>query len=234
MSSESETPKTFTQDQLNAVLAEERKKFESNSKKLHDELEAIKGKSQLSAQERSELEQRIESLKKETMTKEELAAQRNAQLEKASKAERDQLLQQRDHWEKQYKEATISRAILDAATTEKAYNPNQLVALLSFNTKLTEVLDDSGKPTGQYVPKTTIPVKDSKGKVTPMDLPVNEAIKKLKEQEEYHNLFLGSGVGGVGANNQGGGRNGAMENMTGEEYLAARAAGKLPTSPKKR
>lgn len=189
--------KKFTQEELNKILAEEKRKTKAASEKLVGELEAIKSKVQLTAQEKEELEQRIEAIKSESMTKEELAKQEREKLSKQAKQEREQLTAEAARWKTKFVDKTIEREIIDAAVAADAYKPNQLVAQLKSATRLEPKLDDNGKPTDDFVVKVKITVKDGDKDVT-LDLPVAEAVKKMRDNDEFANLFKGQGTGGAG------------------------------------
>ncbi len=196
--------KGFTQDDVNRMMAEERRKTKVQSDKIMAELEAVKGKATLSTQEREELEQRLEQLRSETMTKEELAKQQIDKLRKEGDAKLANALKDAETWRTRHTAELISRSLTDAAVANEAYNPGQIVAQLSPNTRLVEELDEQNKPNGRFVVKVKITEKDKEGKEITLDLPVTEAVKKLSDKEDFANLFKGKGVGGLGGQNRAG------------------------------
>lgn len=221
---------TFTQEDVNKFLAEEKRKAKAQSEKLAMELEALKGKANLSAQEREELEGRIEALRTDYMTKEELLKQEKEKESKKYKTELDAKTKEAEAWRNRFTQDRINRSITDAAVSEKAFSPKQIVAQLAANARLVEVLDDANKPTGDFVAKVKITDKDKDGKDITLDLTVHEAVKKMSEQEDFANLFQGKGTGGAGGQNRGGGRAPDAATLAGDPaaYRAARKAGKLP------
>ena len=52
--------------------------------------------------------------------------------------------------------------------------------------------------------KVKITEKDKDGRTITLDLPVDEAVKKLTEKDEFANLFKGKGTGGLGGQNRDG------------------------------
>lgn len=197
--------KPFTQEDVNRMLAEDRRKHKLQQDKLFAELEAIKSKSQLTSQERQDLETRLEQLKTESMTKEELAKRNQEKLQKEYSTKIDELSKNADSWKTRYTSATITRAITDAAVSSNAFNPSQLVAQLANATRLTEVLDADGKSTGDYDVKVKVTDKDKEGKSVILELPVVDAVKRLREQPEFMNLFKDTSAGGTGSTNTGSG-----------------------------
>ena len=94
-----------------------------------------------------------------------------------------------------------------------------------------EELDSEGKPTGKLIPKVKLQDKDKDGKPVTLELLVPEAIKRMKEMEQYFNLFKGEGTGGIGGMNRGSGKGQpdfvklAKENPA--EYRRLRREGKI-------
>lgn len=220
--------KKFTQEEVNKFLADEKRKLNAASSKLVAELEAVRSKASLSAQDKEELEQRIEAIKSESMTKEELLKQEKEKGEKKLKTELDAKAKEAETWRNRYTAETITRAITDAAVANDAFSPKQIVSQLAANAHLVEVLDESNKPTGNYAAKVKITeVKD--GKSVTLDLDVPEAVKKLSEQDEFANLFKGKGSGGTGGQNRGGGRATDIKELAKDAaaYRAGRASGKI-------
>jgi len=124
-----EETKTFTQDQLNNIIEQrimaERKKYE---KKIQEE---EKQKDELVKQKQLE----------EAKTKQELEKIMQERL-----AEKDQEL---TNYKQQMKMEKVDKSILSVASSNKAVNPDQVVALLKSEVQLaddgrTEILDNNG------------------------------------------------------------------------------------------
>lgn len=205
------TPKTFTQEDVNRLVAEEKRKLTGNQSKLLSELETIKQKANLTVQERDELNTRIEQIQSESMTKSELAAQREAKLKKDSEDKIIGLTNESQTWRNRYTKSTIQRSITDAASKEGAYSSDQVIAILEQNTQLVDVLGEDNKPTGEHVVIVKYKDKGKDGKPVTLDLPVDAAIKKMKEDTNFQNLFKGTGTGGMGSSNRGGGNSGSVD-----------------------
>lgn len=222
--------KKFSQDDVNKFVADEKRKLKIAQDKLVAELEAVRSKATLGAQDKEELEARIEAIKSESMTKEELLKQEKDRGEKKLKADLDAKAKEADTWKTRFTQATITRSITDAAIANDAFSPKQIVAQLVTNTRLVEELDESNKPTGEYVAKVKITETDKDGKPVTLDLPVTEAVKKLSENTDFANLFKGKGTGGTGGQNRGGGKASSLAELAKGDpaaYRAARASGKV-------
>lgn len=200
--SKANADKKFSQEDLNKMLAEDRRKHQTQVQKALEELEAIKAKAQLTDSEKSELETRMEDMRKQLLTKEELAKQELDKSQKKAKVELDTLTKERDSWKLRYTDSTIIGAIVDASAKHEAFDPEQIVAILRTDTRLAEDLDSDGKPTGKLVPKVTFKDKDKDGKAVTIEIAVEEAVKKMTEIDKYSNLFKDSGSGGLGRGNR--------------------------------
>lgn len=221
------TPKTFTQEQLDKIVEDRLKRVKDSQKSAITELEALKSKAQLTQQERDELETRLEGMRNEFLTKEELSSKEKSKLEKQFKDETERLSKQAQDWQNRYTNETITRSITDAAAKHVAYNPGQVVALLRQDTKLVDVLDENGKPTGNLIPKVKFADKDKDGKPVTLELEVDQAVKRMTELEEFANLFKDSSSGGVGGRNVPKGQPLDIKKMSPEQYRKARAEGKI-------
>lgn len=200
--------KSFTQDDVNRMLAADRRKSEDKLKKTLDELEAQRAKSSLSAEERSELDSTIENLQSALMTDKQLADKDKDKSKKAHEKALVELSDSRNQWQNLYTESTIERAITDASSTgpNKAFNNTQVVAILKPKTRLVEELNSDGEKTGKLVPMVKFDDVDKDGKPVTLDLAVSAAVKRMRELDEYLNLFEGDGPGGMGSTTKASGK----------------------------
>lgn len=193
--------KVFTQEDIDRIAGEERRKAKERSDRLAVQLEDLQKKAGLSQQEKDDLQQQIESLRTEHLTKEEQIKAEHDKIIKKTKADTDSLLKDRDSWKDRYTTSEIRRSIQDASTVEKARSSKPIVALLQPLTFLASVIDADGKPTGDLVPKVKwTEVKE--GKTLTLELSVHDAVKKMKENEEYFHLFEGTATSGIGGSSR--------------------------------
>lgn len=196
----------FTQAEINKILAEDKRKHQDQLKKAMAELENLKTKATMTSDERKELETRLESLSNELLTKEELSKKEKEKLAKKHQQDVEALSAERDTWKNRYTNSTIERSITDAAISNNAFSPEQIIAVLLPNTHLTEVLDEEGKPTGNLTPKVKFNDEDKDGKPVTLELAVGEAVKRMTEIDRFQNLFKASGAGGLGGTNTSSGK----------------------------
>jgi len=216
--------KLLTQGEVNAILAREKRKHQDQTQKAVDELNALKKKANITAEERQELDKRIEVLQNELLSKEELAKKEATKARKKHQGEVEKLSNERDTWKSRFTESTIKRSITDAAVANKAFHPQHIVAILRPSTHLDEVLNKEGEPTGEYEAKVDFDDVDEKGKPVKLTVTVKDAVKRMRDMEEHQNLFQGDGAGGLGSQNRGSkGKDKTLESAAKEGPEAYRA-----------
>ncbi len=191
--------KTFSQEQVNTILAEEKRKMQERQRVVVSELEALKKNSALTSKEKDGLEKRLEELKTQHMTAEERARRAEEMAEKKRSGEVETLSGERDVWRTRHSKLVVDTAIINAAVTHKALHPDQIIAMVQPKTRLVETLDNDGKPTGDHEPRVALPDTNKEGANIVLDLTVDEAVKRMKEMPKYGNLFDGGKSGGLGS-----------------------------------
>lgn len=198
-----ETKKEYTQAEINALMAQNKRGLQDKVQTMTQELEELKKSKNLTEQERETLQGRIDSLNAEWTTKEQ---QQQTALEKKTK-EYDATLKkeaaEKEKWRKDFEKETTRNQILLASSTHKAVSSKQIQDILMPKTTLAEVLGEDGKPTGEWAPRVTLESTDKDGKPVTLHLTVEAAVKHLKESDDYSNLFDGdvrAGLGGTGNN----------------------------------
>jgi hypothetical protein len=194
-----------------------------------DEVNALKAKTNLTTQERQELESRLETLQKDSMTKEELAAEKIRKLDSEYKKTTETLSKEKEGWQKRFTDSTINQSIVGAAAENNAFSTDQILAILRPNAHLVEVLDGEGKPSGELVAKITF--HDTKdGKPITLELTPSEAVKKMREMDKFLNLFKSEGAGGLGMGNRPVGKQADLKELVKRDtagYIEGRKAGKI-------
>jgi vacuolar-type H+-ATPase subunit I/STV1 len=222
--------KLVPQTKVNSLVAAEKRKYEETAKKALAELEQIKQTANMTAQEKQSLEERMESLRNEFLTKEELAKKEKATLEKKYQTDLEGEKSASQAWRERYTAATIERSIADAANQHNAFSTLQIEAILKPLTKLEEILDDNGKSTGSFKPVVAFNDVTDKGEPILYKLSPSEAVKKMSEKDEFFNLFKSEATGGVGGYNVSSVRPTDMRAIASnpEKYREMRAKGQLP------
>ena len=181
--------KTFTQEDLNRFLAEDRRKTEAKYKDKVDTLEAsyqeALNSNSISDSDRQELENQLEDLRARHRTKEQQLAFDKKQAEEAAAARISELEARSKQWEGRFTESTINRELQSAAVEHDAYNPELVVTHLKGSTTLTERVDQEGKPTGELAPMVTMTVKNEEtGVMEALKMTPIEAVQYMKKNPE--------------------------------------------------
>lgn len=200
--------KTYSQEDVNKLLARDRHKDRTEREKLTRQLQTFKEQG-LTEENVRALESTIETLQNEGKTKEQLAKEERDRLEKKHVTELTKAKSEADHWKKQFQGFKVERDLLDAAGSaevegekRKARNSKQILALLLPHTSLVEELNPADKkPTGRYTTRVTVR-EEKDGEEVVLSLSPAEAVARLASSEEHANLFESGLNGGLGNYNQ--------------------------------
>lgn len=188
------------QSYVNSLLSEEKRKAQRSTEQLITNLETQKNLASTSQAEREALEGRIESLKAEYSTKEELQKKDTDKKIKELQAKVDASAKETTQWREKFIEDRIRSGIITSAVEHKAFDPEQIYAIVRPKTRLVDIIGEDNKPTGEYVPRAKIEGKGQDGVPTTLDLAISDAIKVMSEMpEKYGNLFNSGSNGGLGA-----------------------------------
>jgi hypothetical protein len=217
--------KTFTQDELNTILANEKRTMQEKISAASTELKAIQQKFNLTAAEKEQLAQQVERLNNTFKSQQQIEKEKRDKEAQENAKKLEELTESNKTWKDKYEGILITKAITEAAVAHEAIDPNQIIELKKGSVSLiNEIID--GKQTGEYNPVMKIRVLDDKGKLVDLELPVSEAIEKMSQSKQYANLFKSKGTGGTGMNNSaetpGPLTRESVKNMSMEEYMKVR------------
>jgi hypothetical protein len=219
--------KTFNQDQVNAIVAADRRKLTERYQELEGAYQAALEDQNLTKETRAQLEAKLENVQKTYLTKEETLLNEKKKIEETLSKEANTWKEAAVRWENQFKHTLVERTLQDAAVQHEAFNPSQLIALLQPMTKVSEKLDEGGKPTGAYeviVDLNDINSETGASQVTRRE--PSDAVKRMKELKDlYGNLFKPNVVSGIGAGTApGGAAPGKVDNqkISTAEYMRLR------------
>lgn len=238
-----EEDKKFTQADVDRMMkkrwgeSQDVKKIKEDHAK---QLKELRENGALTEAERNTLSAKIEELETSMLTKEEQAAKKIKDAHEKASKEVSKATEERDTWRTRYTSSMVERALTDAAVSVDAISPAQIRGMYQSGAYLEESVGDDGKPNGVFVPKLRFKgFSEDKKKMVDFDLPVEDAIKKIKDDGLNANLFKGSQKPGTGSPPSGGsggsGGNGQMptlEQFNGdyakfsEAYLAHKKASK--------
>lgn len=197
----SAAPKVFTQEDVNKFLAEDRRKHTQKYEQLENAYKEALANQNLTADQRAQLENKLDELQKTFRSKEQQLEYEKKQWEEKYSKEVKEWQTKAESWEAKYKESVMTRSLQDAAIVHDAFNPSQIVALLRPMTKIVERLDDNGRGTGELVPMVDLTDIDAKtGEQIITRRTPEDAVKRMKELPEmFGNLFKANVISGVGA-----------------------------------
>lgn len=213
--------RTFTQADLNKILAEDKRKHQERYGQLEASYQELLQSQTLSKDERDKLQARLEDVQKSLRTKEQQAEYERKQAEEKYKNELKTEKERAQYWENLFKQETVVRSLQDAAQAADAFNSSQIVGLLRPYTELKDV-------DGKLAPMVDFPDIDEKtgAEIRTLRTP-QDAVKRMRELPKvYGNLFKSNVVSGVGAGQASTGNpdNIDYSNMTAEEYRKHRDA----------
>lgn len=190
------------QEHINKLLAENKRTLRENSAAQAKELETLKKNFQGTAEEKQKLAERIDALKRESMTEKEQLQSAHTAAVKALHEELDTTKKKGEQGWKLYRNALAGQMITTAAVEQGAFNPQLVVQLLDQNTVLEPTLDDSGNQTGEFKIVVNMQKTTKDGKVIDLKLSPSEAVKLMTEQpEKYGSLFKSTAKSGTGGHN---------------------------------
>jgi len=198
---------TFTQEDLNRILAEDKRKHQAQLQKMELQLADLSKSKNLTDQERTTLKENLDAIAGQLRTKEQQAQLEKRQMEEAHSARMAEADQKAQVWESLYRDSTIDRSLQDAAVKHEAFNTAQMITQLRPWTRLIEVMDEkTGKGTGKYKPVVDMPDVDATtNEQVIMTRSPEEAVKRMKELPEWGNLFKSGVVSGIGSSSATGG-----------------------------
>jgi len=240
--------KTFTQEELNSILAEDRRKHQTQLKTQEEKLQEVLKSQSLTEADRKALKENLESVQGQLRSAEAAAAKEKQELEQAYQVKLVETEKKAHSWEAMYRDSTIQRSLQDAAVKNDAFSSSQIVTILKPMTKLVEVLDPvTQRPTGQYEVKVVMmDVNPKTNQREEMTRTPEEAVARMKQlPEEFGNLFKANVVSGIGSSSVTGGfapgQGGkldaaAIKKLTPEQYREIREKnpGLLGLGPKRR
>jgi len=227
--------KTFTQDDVNRIVAADRRKLEEALKKTEKQYQDLLASQSLTEQERKALQANLEMVQGQLRSKEEQLLLEKKQIEEAYANKMQEMEKKSSHFETLYRDSTIERALQDAAVKHEAWSPSQVVSLLRQQTKMIEETDPkTGKLTGKYKPMVEmLALNTTTGEMETKAYTPEDAVKKMKDTPDtWGNLFKSGVVSGIGAGTATGGlapgQSGrldaaAIRKLTQEQYREIRA-----------
>jgi hypothetical protein len=217
--------KKFSQKEVNEFNKKERLRREAAEQELQrqkDLIEKLQNQHHMTEAEKAELAQKIDEYEKAKMTEKERLDHELAKLRKQAEEERNTLSKQLNEMKSSRDSLIITRAIKEAAMDGKVVaadgTGHQVWAVLRHSA---EVNDE-----GEVVIKGFEYTED--GKSFTADLPVGEAIEKMKASDKWVNFWKDPKIKGFPDPFNSGGAPGNKDPKDFKTYQKLRREGKLP------
>jgi hypothetical protein len=176
------------------------------------------------AGEGSQAKAELEKLRLEGMSADERAAEviRKTKLEyeTATKLAKDEA----QVWKGRFEKTMIANEIMSSFGDSKLCNPGQVAALFELEGQafIAEILDETGKPSGQFETRVRLVLEDKNGNPEPVEGTPSELFKKwIALDRNAHHLLnsMPSGSGSRGGVNRGGMNTEQFNNLSPTERL---------------
>lgn len=202
--------KTYTQAEFDQAIEKRNKKDKDKNVALTTQLKQLQSSSNLTTSEKEGLATRIEELETSMLTKDEQTAREKQQADQKHDKELKSSNSERDLWQGRFTDALIDQSLADAAVVHNAESPEQIRMMFRGAVSLDQDKDDNGKPMDSFTPRLKFMGSnpDDTEKVMPFDLPVAEAIAKIRADGLNKNLFKHGSTEGTGQQASGAGGKG--------------------------
>ena len=177
-------PASFTQEQVNTMLANNKKTLQADLAKKTKDLQVAQSDVNLSQEEKDALAIRIDDLKSAMMTDKELAARDKKKAAGEYKVALEKSETEAKKWKGLHNSMMIETAITQASLLEgqKAVSPSQLVSLFAQDATVVET-------DGKFSVQLAVGTVGEDGVAKILTLAPEAAIKEYATRPEYLNLF---------------------------------------------
>lgn len=216
----------MTQDEIDQIVEKRTSKARAANKRTLEQLEGLQATVKMSDEQKEQLEGQIDELRKKTFTAEEIAKREKQLAEKAYSGKLSEAEKRATLWQDRYKSTRIQTAISEAAREHGVTTQSVpfLEAFLKNTTQLIEKKDETGQVIDFDIQVNFNDV-GADGKTLPVQLPVGDTVKRMKELPDLFGHLFPAPAGGVGGNsgrNQNPAAKGFAPGMSMDEYMRRR------------
>lgn len=219
--------KTFNQTQVNDVVEKRVAKMKQENRQMLAKFETLQQSMQTNSEGREAMEVELDELRQRTLSQDEI--QKREAKKAQDKYSKDLLVAQESAktWQGEYNDLRISNEITNASAGTKVLKQSfgMVESFLRPNTKLVELRDDDGNPTGSYEGIVDFADNDDDGKPIIVQMSIPQAIKRMSDlPDKYGNLFEGQKISGTGTSSGSGspGNKADPSKMSTEDYIKYR------------
>lgn len=218
--------KKFSQNDLNKIdMAEKKKRIaaEAELKKMQEIVTQLQSQHNMSESEKAELAEKLEELERAKMSEQERRAHEEGKLKRQFEAREKELSEQLAAVTRNRDELVITRAIKDLAIAGDIVaadgTGNQVLAVLKYQAQVNEQ--------GEVIIKN-FEYTDEDEKTLVGDLPVAEAIEKMKSMKAWANFWRDPSKKGYVGPLESDSLPGTFKLKDFDSYQKARAKGEVP------
>ena len=201
--------RSFSQDDVNRFvkerLAKDRKnreaEFQTQVSSLENRYEDMLQNNNLQKEDRTKLEGQLADLRTQHHTTEKQLTRELKTTNENWATKYEAAVTKGNEWENRYTESTIMQSLQNAAVSNDAYNPEQIITQLRSKTNLVETTNEEGEGTGNLVPMVEMNVKTEGSEVAEKtQMTPDEAVSYMKKNpSEWGNFFKNNIREGIGS-----------------------------------
>jgi len=211
--------KAFTQADIDRVVAKQRRDLQE---KHLDEIRRMQKAQGLTDEERTSLKKRSEELEDALLSEKDRGKK---EIDRTRKELQDQMTAVKtvadQNWAL-YTGSMVTTEISRAAALHKAFNPQQIEAIVRPMCVVEDEKDEKLNPTGRHLVLVKAQKKNDKGVVESVNFSVDKFVEQMKTDDAFANLFLSERAGGMGYRPGGkGGKGGEGTNLSSRDKIKA-------------
>lgn len=219
--------RVFTQKEIDDIVEKRTRKARNAQKTALEQFESLQNSLNMTEEQREALEVEIETLRRQTMTQEEIAKREKQRADKQYKDALEDAKKEAEQWRTRHNSLKVGYEIKSAASSVGVI-PEQIPFIEAYfnqTAKVVDQKDETGVPNGAVV-MVQFTDQDADGKPLPVEVSPLDALKRMKElPENFGHLFAAPVNGGLGGNSgkaPNGAKTGFRKDMSMDEYLKAR------------
>lgn len=219
--------KSYNQTEVNGFVEKRVAKMKQENRQMLSKFEALQQSIQTDSEGREALETELDELRQRTLSQDEIQKREAKKASDKYSKDLDTAQKAAETWQGEYNDLRIKHEINSASAKNKVL-PESYELVESFiqpHTKLVDLRDSDGNPTGELQSMVDFADHDDEGKSITVHMSVPDTIKRMSElPQKYGNLFEGQKIGGTGTSSGTNNTSGKLDpsKMSTEEYIAYR------------
>jgi len=199
-SSEESPDKTYTEADLAAIVEKRTEEVRRKQKATLKKFEEMQTSIKMTNEQKETMEAELEEFRKQTLTAEEYAKREQKKLEEQYTSQLTEAQSEAQSWQHRHNSLQVNYEISNAAQKHGVLPEaiEALEAVLSGKTKIVPVEGDEGTQSLHAIVDFVDVTAD--GKPLPVELSVEETVKRMKENTSKYGYMFAGASGGLGGN----------------------------------